>query len=285
MMKRAFVFVLAMILLFSLAACGKSEEEQAQNEIYEHMKEEAAQDGIDLDALLASEQAAYEERHQEFLEEQAQAQDFQAARVAPLLDELEAAYGAYWAATTSADMISTGKAFKNLYAEYVALEEEGPSSLQGLLTQLERRIGRRVDLAECIYMIKAAYADFADKEAFHEAWCHYNLEENNAYIALIGIDETSYVIDDIQILKTDGSICKIDLSDIVTESTSYIQPMGIVGENFMLYTIDNADYLYFEFPIDGAVATGTKSESAPVTYKQFWFDSMEEFVLAEKRVR
>ena len=284
-MKRVFAFVLVMIMLLSLAACGKSGEEQAKNEIYEHMKEEAAQDGIDLDALIASEQAAYEEHHQEFLEEQAQAQDFQTAKIDPLLDELEAAYGAYRAATTSADIISAGKAFKELYAEYVALAEEGPSSLQGLLKQLERRIGRRVDLAECIYMIKAAYADFADKEAFREAWCHYNLEENNAYITLVGIDETNYVIDDIQILKTDGSVCKIDLSDIVTESTSYIYPMGIVGENFMLYTIDNADYLYFEFPLSGTIATGTKSESASVTYDQFWFDSMEEFIRAEKRVR
>lgn len=59
MMKRVFAFVLVMILLLSLAACGKSEEEQAQNEIYEHMKEEAAEDGVDLDALIASEQAAY----------------------------------------------------------------------------------------------------------------------------------------------------------------------------------------------------------------------------------
>ena len=39
MMKRVFAFVLVMILLLSLTACGKSEEEQAQNEIYEHMKE------------------------------------------------------------------------------------------------------------------------------------------------------------------------------------------------------------------------------------------------------
>lgn len=283
-MKRVFVFVLAMIMVLSQAACGKSEEEQARNEIYEHMKAEAAADGVDLDALIASEQAAYEERHQEFLEEQAQAQDFQ-ARVAPLLDGLEVAYNAYREATTSAEMISTGKAFKDLYAEYVALAEEGPSSLSAMLTQLESRIGRRMDLAECIYMIKAAYADFADKEAFHEAWCNYNVEENNAYIALVGIDEATYVIDDIQILKTDGSVCKIDLSSVVTESTSLIQPVGIVGENFMLYTVDNADYLYFEFPLDGSVATGIRSESASVTYDQFWFDSMEEFIRAEKYVK
>lgn len=88
MMKRIFALVLAMILLLSLAACGKSEEEQAQNEIYEHMKEEAAEDGVDLDALIASEQAAYEERHEEYLEEREEAQDFQ-TKVDPLLNEIE----------------------------------------------------------------------------------------------------------------------------------------------------------------------------------------------------
>ena len=88
-MKRVLVFILAMILLLSLAACGKSEEEYAQNEIYEHMKEEAAEDGVDLDALIFSEQAAYEERHEEYLEEREEAQDFQ-TKVDPLIDVIDA---------------------------------------------------------------------------------------------------------------------------------------------------------------------------------------------------
>lgn len=283
MMKRVFLFVLATILVLSLTACGKSDEKQAQNEIYEHMKEEAAQDGVDLDALIASEQAASETRHEEYLEKQAQAQDLQ-TQADPILAEIETAYSAYRDATTSSDMISAGKAFNALYAEYMALAGEDYSSLQRLYRQLDQRIGRRADLVECIYMIKAAYTDFADKEAFQEAWCYYNPEENNAYIALLGIDESTNVIDDIQILKTDGSVCKIDLSNIVTDSTAYVSPVGIAGENFLMYTIDNADYLYFEFPLDGTVATGIKSESSSVTYESFWFNNMEEFNSAEKRI-
>ena len=284
MMKRVFAFVLVMILLLSLTACGKSEEEQAQNEIYEHMKEEAAEDGVDLDALIASEQAAYEERHEEYLEEREEAQDFQ-TKVDPLLNEIETAYAAYKAATSSADIISTAEAFNDLYNEYMALAEQAPDSVQDMVTQLDHRIRRRADIAECIYMIKAAYADFADKESFYEAWCYYSLEENNAYIALIGIDETTYVIDDIQILKTDGTICKIDLSSVVTDTTSYISPMGVVDGLFLLNTVDNADYLYFAFDLNGSTATGTKSDLTAGTYSEWWFNNnMESFNMEEMGV-
>jgi hypothetical protein len=266
-----------MIILISLAACGMSEEEQAWNEIYGHLKEDAAKDGVDLDALIASEQADYEQRHNEYLKDRAEAQDFQ-AKVAPLLDEIETVYAAYKAATASADIVSTAEEFNELYREYMALAEDAPDSVQNLLTKLDHRIRRRADIPECIYRIKAVYADFTDKESFSEAWCYYDLEENNAYIALIA-DRN------IQILKMDGTLCKIDLSSVVTDSTAYISPIGVTDSHFLLYTIDNADYLYFEFPLDGTTATGKKTDRTASAYKQWWFTDIESFIQAEMRVR
>lgn len=102
---------------------------------------------------------------------------------------------------------------------------------------------------------------------------------------MIGIDETTYVIDDIQILKTDGTICKIDLSSVVTDTTSYISPMGVVDGLFLLNTVDNADYLYFAFDLNGSTATGTKSDLTAGTYSEWWFNNnMESFNMEEMGV-
>lgn len=241
MMKKCFVFVLAMILLLSLAACGKPVENLAP---VQNSK----------------------------------------ATVDALLDAMEAAYTAYREATASADIISTAKVFNGLYREYLALAEDKPSSLGSMLTKLNRRIGRKTEIPECIYLIKAAYAGFADKASFAEAWCYYDLEENNAYIALIGIDEATYIADDIRILKTDGSVCRIDLSSVVTDRTSYVQPYGMSKELFLLNIADNADYLYFTFRLDSATATGARVSEAAGTYRQFWFTDMESFLMEEKRI-
>lgn len=100
-------------------------------------------------------------------------------------------------------------------------------------------------------------------------------------------DATTFkdVIDDIQILKTDGTICKIDLSSVVTDTTSYISPMGVVDGLFLLNTVDNADYLYFAFDLNGSTATGTKSDLTAGTYSEWWFNNnMESFNMEEMGV-
>lgn len=272
-MKRIIVFVLAVSLMFFLSACDHSCKSQARNEIYEHMKLEAAADGVDLDALIASEQAAYEERHEEYLDERAKTQAF-LQKIEPLLDEIETAFTAYKAARHSAEIISTAESYNNLYREYMSLSEQEPDFTTTLYSQLNRRIRRTASIPECIYLIKAAYADFADKESYLENWCYYNLEENNAYIALRS--QTDFLI-----LKMDGSLCRIDLSTVITESTSYIQPLGVANSHLLLYTIDNADYLYFEFPLHGTTAAGIRSSRNSTEYTEWWFDSFESFIMTE----
>lgn len=279
-MKKTLSMLCALLLLLPMTACGQSEEEQAQNEIYNHLKEEAAADGVDLDALIASEQAAYEERHEEYLDERAQAQEFQ-VEIGPMLDKLETAYNAYKAAVTSAEIISTAENFNTLYNEYMDFAKSAPDSAMDPITQMDQRISRRAAIAECIYKIKAVYADYTDKGSFNEAWCYYNLAENHAYIALIGLDETTGMMDDIQVLKTDGSICEIDLSSVVTDTTSVIGTLGVHNDSLLLYTIANADYYYFEFPLAGSTATGTESSLTASTSSEWWFTDMESFISEE----
>lgn len=60
-MKKSAVLLLAVVLCFGvLTGCGKSDEQAAQDEIAQHLREEAAADGVDLDKEISDEIAAYE---------------------------------------------------------------------------------------------------------------------------------------------------------------------------------------------------------------------------------
>ncbi len=280
-MKKIFALVLTFALLLSLAACGMSEEERARNEIYSHLKAEAALDGVDLDALIAAEQAASQERHEQFAQQQAQAQDRQ-AQAEPLLEGLEEAYNTYKSATAGADIRAAGERFNALFAEYMALAQDYASD-QSLRRQLEQRTRRRTELPACVYRIKAAYADFSEKNAFHEAWCYFSLEADTAYVTLVGIDENTGLINDLRVLREDGTVCTLELSSVVTANTSYIHPMGVADGQLLVNTIANADYHYFTFALDGNTAVGTEIEDGANNWSQFWFNNnLESFNTEEK---
>ena len=280
-MKKIFALIVASTLLLSLAACGMSEAQRARNEIYSHLKAEAALDGVDLDALIASEQAAYEQRHEEFAQQQAQAQDRQ-AQAAPLLEGLETAYNTYKTATAGTDIRAAGERFNALFAEYMALAQDYASD-QSLRRQLEQRTRRRTELPACVYRIKAAYADFTEKNAFHEAWCYFSLEADTAYVTLVGIDENTGLINDLRVLREDGTVCTLELGSVVTANTSYIQPQGMVDGQLLLNTIANADFHYYTFPLEGATAVGTEIEDGANNWSQFWFNNnLESFNTEEK---
>lgn len=78
-MKKMYkILVLCLVLALSvslLTGCGKSKEEKAYEEIANHMREEAAADGIDLDKELANAQAGYEKRNEEYIATQKSASE------------------------------------------------------------------------------------------------------------------------------------------------------------------------------------------------------------------
>lgn len=70
MMKKMLVMLLVGTMSMSaLTGCGKSEEEKAADEIAEHIRDEAADDGVDIDKMLEEEQAQYEEQYEAEMDE------------------------------------------------------------------------------------------------------------------------------------------------------------------------------------------------------------------------
>lgn len=51
--------LVGVIGMSALAGCGKSEEEKAMDEVAEHLRDEAAQDGVDIDKMASEEAEKY----------------------------------------------------------------------------------------------------------------------------------------------------------------------------------------------------------------------------------
>ena len=283
MMKRFLILTAALLVLcLTLTACGKSEEEQAANEIYEHMKEEAAADGVDLVAVLEEEMEAYEERHEQWEEEQAAAQDFQALIDAALPD-ITAAYTRYTTATTGAEIRDAAETYNELYFNYMALAQDDTQK-GTLLSRLDQAISTRRELFPCIYETKAAYADYADKGSVSEVRFYFDRSTDNGWMVLMHRDETTWMFDSVKVLHKDGSVFDVNLASVTTETTSSIDCCGINADGIVLNVVDNADFLYFLFPLNDSTAAGVSYHNEmPEYYESWYFDgTMEDLFYNEK---
>ena len=283
-MKKLLVMILLGVMTMSvLTGCGKSEEEKAQEEIASHIKDEAAEDGVDLEKMLEEEYEAYEERHEENMKEIEEHNDF-AALMQEEVKKPVSAWEAYMASTTSKDIIANAKAYNKAYDEYLKLADGEQTNESSLLSYLERMNPnyKRTKINESVYEIKAAYVDFKDKDKYSEAWFYYNTEEDTAHIVFQGIDEATYTVNEIVVLNGDGSTCKIDLSSVTTSTTSLIQSLGFIGDTYYIQTVDNAEYKYWEFDVTGKTAKGVSTSTNTVTSNEHWFmNTLEELNMGE----
>lgn len=70
MMKKMLLMLLVGVIgVNMLTGCGKSDEGKAVDEIAQHVRDEAAADGVDIDKMLEEEKEQYEEQYQTEMDE------------------------------------------------------------------------------------------------------------------------------------------------------------------------------------------------------------------------
>lgn len=271
-MKKLFVMVLAGIMAMSvLTGCGKSEEEKAMDEMASHILEEAAADGVDLEKVLEEEYKAYEERHEQNMKELEAKKEF-ALEKEEAVKEPVSAYQAYMSSTTSQDIIANAEKYNKAYDKYLELADGDQETVNQLVNYLANQNNqKRTKINESVYHLKAAYVDFNEKDKYSEAWFYYNTEEDIAHIVFQGIDTETYMVNEFLVLNSDGSTCEIDLSSIMTDTTALVQSLGFVGNTYYIFTVDNAEYKYWEFDVSGATASGVSTSTSTVTSLEHWF--------------
>ena len=282
-MKKLFVMVLVGIMAMSvLTGCGKSEEEKAMDEMASHIIEEAAADGVDLNKVLEEEYKAYEERHEQNMKELEEKKEFALAKEEAVKEPVSA-YQAYMNSTTSQDIIANAEKYNEAYDKYLELADGNQETVNQLVNYLEGQNNlKRTKINESIYRLKAAYVDFNEKDKYSEAWFYYNTDEDTAHIVFQGMDSETYAVNDILVLNGDGSTCEIDLSSVMTDTTSLVQSLGFVGNTYYIFTVDNAEYKYWEFDVSGATASGVSTSTSTVTSNEHWFmNTLEELNYGE----
>ena len=282
-MKKLFVMILAGVMAMSvLTGCGKTEEEKAMDEMASHILEEAAADGVDLEKVLEEEYKAYEERHEQNMKELEEKKEF-ALKKEEAVKEPVSAYQAYMNSTTSQDIIANAEKYNEAYDKYLELADGDQETVNQLVNYLEGQNNlKRTKINESVYQLKAAYVDFNEKDKYSEAWFYYNTDEDTAHIVFQGMDSETYMVNEILVLNGDGTTCEIDLSSVMTDSTSLVQSLGFVGNTYYIFTVDNADYKYWEFDVSGATASGVSTSNSTVTSNEHWFmNTLEELNYGE----
>lgn len=273
--------VIAMILMGIMAmslmtGCGKSEEEKAMEEFASHMQEEAAEDGVNLSEVLKEEQEAYEEAHEEAQKEIEEHNDFVMIMEEGVKEPVDA-YAAYKNAATADEIITKAEEYNAAYEKYMQLAEGDADKLATLKKYLGQRNETELPILKSIYEIKAAYMNYADKEQYSEGWFCYNTKADTAYIVFTDIDETTYMLNQVMILKQDGSTCEVDLSSIMTDTTSLISVRTMNGNTLLMSSVDNADYKDWAFDASGTTAVGSATTVTEGDHWPEWFmNSYEE---------
>ena len=282
-MKKLFVMILAGVMAMSvLTGCGKTEEEKAMDEMASHILEEAAADGVDLEKVLEEEYKAYEERHEQNMKELEEKKEF-ALKKEEAVKEPVSAYQAYMNSTTSQDIISNAEKYNEAYDKYLELADGDQETVNQLVNYLEGQNNlKRTKINESVYRLKAAYVDFNEKDKYSEAWFYYNTDEDTAHIVFQSMDSETYMVNEILVLNGDGTTCEIDLSSVMTDTTSLVQSLGFVENTYYIFTVDNADYKYWEFDVSGATASGVSTSNSTVTSNEHWFmNTLEELNYGE----
>lgn len=215
-MKKLLMMVLVGIMSVSmLAGCGKSDEEKAVDEIGQHIQDEAAADGVDLEAEL---QKDYENL-QNSKDEKAKQQATKEAIEAEYDDKIKQAKETFATSTDPKEIREAG-------LEYITLTKEA----QELMHEINDIYAFSI-LPKSIIEFRANYFENKDKYSNYEyVSIHYDKEnsDNNGIVIYFNSagDYSASYYSEFTIIKSDGKTVSANLSDFITDDAS----IGSVGK-------------------------------------------------------
>lgn len=255
-MKKLIAIVLVGLMSLSLlTGCGgkKTEEQKSKEEIQQHMQDEAAEDGVDLQDMMEQE-AEDSQARMDATEKKREAQQSTQEE----LDEyynplLQAEYDAVIAATTAEDTLKHGKRYNELITERFAKDKE-------------LGVGCAYAGLDAAYVVKAMFlagAQYRDCEHYH-IYGGSDVSDLNDVKMLLAFERVneSGIPTEFIFIKDDLSISRLDLTGIIAENVDVlIDPIS--KDTVSLYTFENAESNYYLFDItESEAAFKTKSTNS-----------------------
>ena len=277
-MKKILVMVLVGIIgMSALAGCGKSEEEKAMDEVAEHLRDEAAADGVDLDKMVEEEAEKYnaelEAGNKKIANENEFKESLKNKEMVPLKEQEEI----YMNATDSATAKKAAEEFNKAYDKYMEaaigeyLVDEYAAS-----EQLNNNNIRRAKISDNELQTRVNYLENCYGKSYNKIQF---FDDDNENISILMYNETDdQIVSDVALVFPDGKVLTPDLSSI----NELVQSVEFAVNSSSLI-ITNYTWAY-EFTSDNAVNSIGNADGSPIfpegdySYDtELWENTIEEY--------
>ena len=276
-MKKILVMVLVGIIgMSALAGCGKSEEEKAMDEVAEHLRDEAAADGVDLDKMVEEEAEKYNAELEAGNKAIANENEFKESLKNNEIALIKEKYEIYLNATDSETAKKAAEALNKAYDEYLNAAIGEYISEQGAYELLKRNDIYAGKVTDSELQTRVNYLDNCYGKNYNKIKF---FDDDNENISILMYNETDdQIVSDVLLVYPDGTVLTPNLSGI-SEPVQCVE--FAVNRNSLIIT--NYSWAY-EFTSDNAVNSIGNADGSPIfpegdySYDtELWENTIEEY--------
>ena len=276
-MKKILVMVLVGIIgMSALAGCGKSEEEKAMDEVAEHLRDEAAADGVDLDKMVEEEAEKYIAELEAGNKAIANENEFKESLKNNEIALIKEKYEIYLNATDSETAKKAAEELNKAYDEYLNAAIGEYISEQGAYELLKRNDIYAGKVTDSELQTRVNYLDNCYGKNYNKIKF---FDDDNENISILMYNETDdQIVSDVLLVYPDGTVLTPNLSGI-SEPVQCVE--FAVNRNSLIIT--NYSWAY-EFTSDNAVNSIGNADGSPIfpegdySYDtELWENTIEEY--------
>ena len=255
-MKITMSLIIMMMVLGGLAGCGKSEEEKAMDEIAEHLRDEAAKDGVDLDNMVSEEAEKYNSELEAGNKAIANENEFKESLKNNEIALIKEKYEIYLNATDSETAKKAAEELNKAYDEYLNAAIGEYISEQGAYELLKRNDIYAGKVTDSELQTRVNYLDNCYGKNYNKIKF---FDDDNENISILMYNETDdQIVSDVALVFPDGKVLTPDLSSI----NELVQSVEFAVNSSSLI-ITNYTWAY-EFTSDNAVNSIGNADGSPI---------------------
>ena len=268
--------LVGIIGMSALAGCGKSEEEKAMDEVAEHLRDEAAADGVDLDKMVEEEAEKYNAELEAGNKAIANENEFKESLKNNEIALIKEKYEIYLNATDSETAKKAAEELNKAYDEYLNAAIGEYISEQGAYELLKRNDIYAGKVTDSELQTRVNYLDNCYGKNYNKIKF---FDDDNENISILMYNETDdQIVSDVLLVYPDGTVLTPNLSGII-EPVQCVE--FAVNRNSLIIT--NYSWAY-EFTSDNAVNSIGNADGSPIfpegdySYDtELWENTIEEY--------
>ena len=276
-MKKILAMVLVGVIgMCIFTGCGKSEEEKAMDEIADHLRDEAAADGVDIDKMVEEEAEKYNAELEAGNKAIANENEFKESLKNNEIALIKEKYEIYLNATDSETAKKAAEELNKAYDEYLNAAIGEYISEQGAYELLKRNDIYAGKVTDSELQTRVNYLDNCYGKNYNKIKF---FDDDNENISILMYNETDdQIVSDVALVFPDGKVLTPDLSSI----NELVQSVEFAVNSSSLI-ITNYTWAY-EFTSDNAVNSIGNADGSPIfpegdySYDtELWENTIEEY--------